>query len=125
MPCRSDHMEANAREIYLSRVLCHHDELDGKPDYPASWYRGYHPRVYSKPVSDEEANGWVEHLCSRCQKIDVTKHSLELQMWWRDHQAADAKREQEGQESAELEEKRQAALAKLSPEDRKVLGLEE
>lgn len=32
MPCRSDHLEATEREIYLSRVLCHHDELDGKPD---------------------------------------------------------------------------------------------
>jgi len=125
MPCRSDYLEATAKEVELSRVLCHHAELDGKPNYPASWYQGYHPKVYSKFVSREDADEWVAHLCSRCQQIDVTKYSLELQMWWRDHQAADAKRKQDAKEAAELEKLRLAAMAKLSPEERKALGLRE
>lgn len=31
-------------------------------------------------------------LCALCKSIDVTKYSLELQIWWRDHQKWDKER---------------------------------
>lgn len=34
----------------------------------------------------------TSELCSKLKTTDVTKYSLELQMWWRDHQEADRNR---------------------------------
>lgn len=35
-------------------------------------------------------------LCSFCKEHDVTQYSLELQIWWRDHQKSDAHNAAEG-----------------------------
>jgi len=59
-------------------------------------------------------------LCSWCRENDVQEQSLELQIWWRDHQKHDAKREAE---EAKKKAKRKKALAKLTKEERKLLGL--
>jgi hypothetical protein len=31
-------------------------------------------------------------LCARLRQVDVTQYSLEMQLWWRDHQQVDALR---------------------------------
>jgi hypothetical protein len=112
-------MEPHRKEIELSKVACLLDELDGKPFTPQAW-NGYHPEVYNK---NPDADQMVSTLCSRLQKVNIKKYSLEMQMWWRDHQEADKKRLQD-----ELKEKRDAkartrAIAKLSPRERKLLGI--
>jgi len=54
-----------------------------------------------------------------------SKESRKLATWWERHEKADRKREAcEAKERAE-EELRQAALAKLSPEEQAVLGLDQ
>lgn len=50
---------------------------------------GYHPNVYNKPVNGDKL---VAELCAALMITDVTKYSLEMQIWWRDHQAADRER---------------------------------
>lgn len=84
MPCNSDYLEANDYERELSRVACLLDELDGKPIDQSHW-RGsagpYHPAVYSRCITKEDAD---------------RMYSLEMQMWWRDHQAADKARQKLG-----------------------------
>lgn len=123
MPCNSDYMEATGKEVQLSRVACLLDELDGKPLNRSHW-EGYHPAVYNKVgVGTTAGDSMVEELCQRLQEVDATKYSLELQMWWRDHQAADKARiEHELARQKDLKA-RQAAIAKLTPHERKLLGL--
>ena len=92
MPCNSDYLEATGWEVAMSTVMALLDELSGnevKPEY----FRGYHPQVYSKNLTKEEGDKLVNLLCSTLKTMDVTRYSLEMQIWWRDHQIADAKRD--------------------------------
>lgn len=127
MPCSSDHMEPDARERELTKVNCVLDELDGLgPIDPVKWNGGYHPKVYCVNISQKQADRWTAEACERVgalSAIKLSKCSLELQTWWRDHQAADARRV--GRDSARkvLEEKRTQGLAKLTREEKEALGL--
>ena len=119
MPCRSDYMEASGKEVELSRVACLLGELDGKPIDKSHW-RGYHPAVYCKQV---DGDALVSELCERLQSVDVTQFSLEMQIWLRDHQAADKARIEHELARKRSAEGREAALAKLTPHERRLLGL--
>lgn len=121
MPCNSDYMEPRGREVALSQVACLLDELDGKGPIDASHWRGYHPRVYNQGIDGDEL---VAKLCERLQGEDVSKRSLEMQIWWRDHQEADKKRLQKEQRDAANNNLKKRALAKLTPHERKLLGLD-
>lgn len=122
MPCNSDYMNPNDWEIEMSKVACLLDELNGLT-FNKNKFGGYHPRVYTKSISKELGDKWVEKLCSKLQKEDVTKYSLEMQLWWRDHQAADKKRLKEERAQIKDKKKKEEALAKLTPYERKLLGL--
>jgi hypothetical protein len=122
MPCNSDYMEANGYEQAISRVACLLDELDGKPFNKDHW-RGYHPAVYNRS-NKSDGDGMVRTLCSRLQALDVTKQSLEMQMWWRDHQEADRSRLEAEAVRKKIKAAREEAISKLTPSERKVLGLE-
>ena len=91
MGCNSDYMEPTQKELHLSVIETHHDELDGRP-VKREWYSGIHPRVYNRGPSKKLLDERTAALCTRLTGLDVTKYSLELQIWWRDHQAADAAR---------------------------------
>jgi hypothetical protein len=99
-------MEPDSRELELSKVRTFLDETDGK-GFHKKHYCGYHPEVYNKGVSKETSDKWVAELCARCQMLDITKQSLELQIWWRDHQEwdEDRKREERLKKMEELQEK--------------------
>lgn len=61
------------------------------------WGDGFDKRVYSKTITKEDLDEKTAELCSKLKEIeDVSKYSLELQMWWRDHQIADQKRKSDG-----------------------------
>ncbi|MGH1470146.1 MAG: hypothetical protein ACRBCS_03075 [Cellvibrionaceae bacterium] len=62
-------------------------------------------------------------LCEFCQKNDVSKYSLELQIWWRDHQKADKDRLEREQEAIKTKAEKDVALEKLTDYERKLLGL--
>jgi hypothetical protein len=121
MPCDSGYLNATNIEIEMSKVACLLDELDGTP-IDKSYWRGYHPRVYGRLF---DADRLVATLCSRLQGVDVTKHSLEMQMWWRDHLAADKARVEAEIAKVADEEARKLALMKLTKHERILLGLEE
>ena len=122
MPCNSDYMEATGKERQMSRVACLLDELAGK-QWDKSAYDGYHKAVYSQGLGKAQCDAMVDKLCRKCQAIDVTKQSLELQLWWRDHQAADKARIEMELEMAETTRKKSEALSKLTAYERKLLGL--
>lgn len=122
MPCRSDHMNATSLEVQGSQAACLLDELDGKQFDRSSW-TGYHPRVYNKVGVKGIADTIVAELCERLQRVDVTKYSLEMQIWWRDHQEADRRREEAERQQLIDAFDRAAALAKLTPREKALLGL--
>lgn len=124
MPCNSDHMNPMGREIELSRVACLLDEIDGIP-IDANRWRGYHPLIYGKSISKDKADRLVSTLCRTLQGADVTRYSLEMQIWWRDHQAADRERERREKEEAQSELDRRIAISKLTPRQRRALGIKD
>lgn len=123
MPCNSDYMEANELELEISRVLCLLEEIKtGKPINPNSKeWTGYHSKVYNKGLERDDADKLVAALCDNLKKVDIKKYSLEMQLWWREHQNADRKRE--AQERAKREEAKnfRAALKKLSAKEVQLL----
>lgn len=126
MPCRSDYLDSNNLEKEMSKVVQLLDELDGKKLNRSKFGDGFDDRVYNKNLLQNDRDKLVATLCSRLQKIkkvDVTKYSLELQIWWRDHQEADQKRIKKEKEEKKRLKIRKTALAKLTPEERKSLGL--
>jgi hypothetical protein len=94
MPCNGDYLDSNNLEKELTKVLLLLDELAGKgaPD-PRDYNAGYDPRAYLK-ANKKTLDAKVAELCSACKNIpNISEYSLELQMWWRDHQIADKQRE--------------------------------
>ena len=81
MPCNCDHMEPTRHERESVKVMGFLHELG----------LGDKPKVYGQPTKIHEHTA---QLCQACKRIDITTKSLELQIWWRDHQAADRKREE-------------------------------
>ena len=122
MPCNSDYLEANGMEIEHSKVLALLKELKtGK--LPSFFGDGYHKDVYNKTtkgILDEK----VAELCSKLQDVeDVKKYSLEMQMWWRDHQKADKARIKRISQSKKEAKDKEELLLKLSPYEKKLLGI--
>jgi hypothetical protein len=126
MPCNSEYLAANHLEIECSRMYLLLDELDGKgpPDPRSDKWQGYDRRAYNEIIDRNLADKLAAKLCSRVKKIgDLSKHSLELQVWARDHAVADAARMKQEAAEKKAEETRKKALKKLTPEERKALGL--
>lgn len=96
MPCDSSYMDANTLEIECSRMTLLLRELEtGVPVDPhSSDWHGYMPGIYcGLGASRQYADKLAAALCERLKATpDVTRYSLELQMWWREHQRADAER---------------------------------
>jgi hypothetical protein len=119
-------MNANSLEIELSRVLLLIRELEtGKPvDSHSSEWDGYMAGVYCGGDLRKRADVAVADLCSRLQKVDVSKFSPEMQIWWRDHQAADRKREADERKKIEQDALRAEARSKLTPDERAALNID-
>lgn len=115
MPCRSDYLEPNSREIALSKVCCVLDELADK-HIKENWWNGYHPKAYGVGVGLLEADAWTVAACKKCRREEASgnmqNHSLELQMWWREHKKADKARE-EAEEKAKTNKKHVKAIRAL------------
>lgn len=122
MPCNADYMSASGAEKSISIVACLLDELDGVVASKSSW-EGYHPQVYNNYTKDR-ADKMVAELCSRLQEVeDITKYSLEMQIWWRDHQRADKARIEAELEAQKRQADREALINRLSKYERSLLGV--
>lgn len=122
MPCRSDYLAANNKEVAMSQVACLLDELNGISLNKTHW-DGYHPNVYNMNLSKSECDKMVEKLCSKLQEVDVSEYSLEMQMWWRDHKKADKERLENDLKKAQSQIDKQNALNKLTDYEKGLLGL--
>lgn len=116
MPCNSDHMKANSLEIKSSKLLCILEEIkNGKEIKPNAW-RGYHSEAYDNKKTQEDCDEMAQEICDILTEKGAEKFSLEVQMWWRDHQKADKARA-ELKANRKLERERKIdVLKKISPE---------
>lgn len=119
MPCDASYMDSNQQEKNASRVQCLLDELDGKKWTADSW-DGYHPKIYCKEF---DLGDLTKQLCSRLSGIDVSKYSLEMQVWWRNHRVADKARQLKARKREKEEQEKKTALAKLTLRERRLLGI--
>ena len=96
MPCNSDHLEPHAYEVEGSRMIRLLDELDlGTHVNARTFSNGSDPRVYNKALSKEVMDALTAYLCAKVKDLSINElhsASLELQMWWRDHQKVDAEK---------------------------------
>lgn len=113
MPCNSDYLNPNSLEKESIKVI---KFLKSEFDVDVGNFDNVYGRV-------QTLNEDVALLCELCQNSDVSKFSLELQLWWRNHQEKD--RIRLNKEIAKLEnaKKREIALSKLSDYEKKLLGL--
>jgi len=116
-------MEPTALEIELSKVKCFLAELDGR-GYNKAWLQGTCPGVYNMNPTPAELNVYTATLCQRLRNTPKTKlaeYSLELQLWWQDHRAADERRRKQSVEAIQSRALAEVALAKLSPPEKEAL----
>lgn len=111
MPCDSSHMNPTHVERNSATVIRHLREV-GLTDRRENAYGDV------RRLSEDTAA-----LCDWCKTHDVTAQSLELQIWWRDHQRADREKEYAEVLRAEGERIRRRAIAKLTDDECKALGL--
>lgn len=124
MPCNCDYMNPTQFELEISRVLAFIDEVVIRKTLNKNHYDGYHPVVYGKGLPKPIADHYTSLLCGYLQKEkDLSRFSLELQVWWRDHQEADKKRVQEEIKKKKTDAEKETALAKLTSYEKKLLGL--
>jgi len=120
MPCNSSYQDPTHLEVNTAKVCALLEEV--KTGNLPNWYgNGSHSSAYNCS-SDHRLDNITAQLCSKLQNVNVTKFSLELQIWWRDHQEADTRRlKREIQECKD----RDAAISKLTPYERNLLGIAE
>lgn len=125
MPCNCDHLEPRGEEVRMSKVACLLDEFDGKPFNRNHW-QGMHPAVYNQTydryAGNYDASQMVQKLVSKIQATDVTKLSLEMQIWWRDYQQEHNAKILQAEKEKQEQEIRQSALSKLTDGEKKALG---
>lgn len=121
MPCNSDYMKATNDEVNLSIVFGLLDELN-TGILPSDFGTGYDKRAYSH-YDDELLDIKTEELCAHLQGIDVSTYSLEMQMWWRDHQKADTQRIKDELFNIMHTKDKEIALSKLTKYEKELLGI--
>lgn len=122
-------MEPTDSEKELAKVFAFLDELDTGKLKKNHAYAGYDFRAYNK-ATKERLDEKTAELCSKIKELEelnpkaISIYSLELQIWWRDHQEFDRKRLEEEYSNAELNKLKEVALSKLTSFEKKLLGLE-
>lgn len=120
MPCNSQYMDPTQLEVNTSIVCALLEET--KTGNLPTYYGNGNSHVAYNCSSEQRLDNITAELCSRLQNLNVKDFSLEMQMWWRDHQEADTKRlKRKIQECKD----RDAAISKLTPYERRLLGITE
>jgi hypothetical protein len=132
MPCRSDYMEPNEREIEsrlvasLLAYVLQAMNISVPTNISSAALNSY--------GSAENCDVFTARLCSLIKGMNKKQRerivynaknpvSRRLADWWENHQTIDKKREAKEKADAAREKIREAALAKLSPKEKEALGV--
>jgi len=121
MACNADYMNPTEKKIAVSIVYSLLDELE-TGELNQNHYKGYHPEAYTKQLNYKQFTENVQKLCKTLTNTNVTKYSLEMQMWWRTHQEEDRKREAKELELLKIKEETDAAWNKLTDEEKLLIA---
>lgn len=125
MPCVSDYQEPNGLEVEHARLNALLKEVKGGKFSKTNFENAFDSKVYNK-TTKEIVDTKTAELCGILKKTNkdvISKYSLELQLWWRDHKKADARRKREKKADTNKVRLRKAALAKLSTKEREALNI--
>lgn len=114
MPCDNSYQNPSPREQESARVIRFLQEIGLPHGKPHECYGN---------VGTLDAD--TRRLCTWCKdhRTEIKDHSLEFQIWWRDHQKADVARAEARVQAAKVARIRKQALKKLTLEERKALKL--
>lgn len=115
MPCRVD--PPSDTELETKRLNDFLDEIGEPTPKTQSWFLGKSRKLTTDQMTAK--------MCMWCSTHDVSQYSLELQIWWRDHQRWDAQRQAAEQAADERQRLAAGALKKLTPRERQALGLKD
>ena len=90
MPCVADPMPSNL-DMEAHKLRIFHEELTTMRPYNELVHIREAP-IYPENTTEKEVNDLTAHLCKRMSNTCEGRCSLELQIWWRDHQESDRKR---------------------------------
>lgn len=112
MPCDSSYMNPRADESASRQVISFLEE--------AGYDAGKYDNLYGR-TSTIDAD--TRKLCKWCvtHRGRISSLSLEFQIWWRDHQKEDARKQKELTRQNEQTRLRLQALSKLTPAERRAL----
>lgn len=128
MPCNSDYMRPTLYEMKLRETAQLYEWLLAKKGIEAR-------HDIRKAAKDEYCKSdYVADLCACLAELSEDElnefvyngrdpMSRKLANWYEDHQRADAERKESEAKAKQREALRKSAAAKLSPEEREVLGL--
>lgn len=119
MPCEGPTEAAYCGDAGL--VECLLDELNGVDRSSIIRTPWKHPAA-NAVASLRQENSRTALLCERLRKLDVTRYSLELQLWWRDHKKWDSARVQRQLKEAANAGERDKVLDGLSQYERDLVG---
>ena len=117
MPCDSSHLEATDREEESLAIVGFLKEV--------GLFTGKYDRCYGRVSQlDKDTRMLCAFLRTRARNFPegIRDYSLELQLWWRDHQKADRKKAAEKKIAFARGIAKAKAIAKLTPAERKLFG---
>jgi len=115
MPCKSHLNRDNPVYWGVVDVYRYLDELAGKSPKDRPWDYW--------PANQSGLDMLTAVLYDKLRSVDVKMYSLELQMWWRDNLKADKVKEERRARENALTAQRNLALAKLTDEECRLLGV--
>ena len=129
MPCKGPELTQDKLTIEGFKINHLLIEFETGDHVDPESYRSGEPNqdgVYSltDKLSKQDVDYLTNALCENLRHhTDISCKSLEMQMWWRDHQEEDKKRTLEELDRAIENNRRQQALGKLSNYEKRLLGL--
>lgn len=130
MPCRSDYLEPNNRERLLQETaqLLVYVRMNTKSGIKVT------DKLKAAARNIYCSQDYVPELCAAIRALTEEEQNRimydgrnpdarKLADWWDKHQEADRKRLEEEYRQLKRDELRNKALAKLTPEEREVLGV--
>lgn len=132
MPCNGDYLDPTAREaeskkvcgllVYVLRELG--QEIPEKVSKAAKEYYGDEKHLDANVASlCKLLRGLSKTAADRIIYDGRSRRARQLANWWEKHQRADKQRIQNEKNEAKVEAVRKRAIGKLTPLERKVLGL--
>lgn len=129
MPCNSDYLQRSTFEAELQRAAKLLIYVRSALNLPIGSWLAKAARDYYGKGGDQA----VIDLCSIMKRLPTEKRNqivgaknrdaADLNLWWIEHQLADAARERSERDEVIEEILRQRGLSKLTPEERRVLGV--